>query len=181
MPIQVLEKTVVIKMMKDPFKTNLHAQRTYRELKLLMHLNHPDAQVTTAFFYPSYINFLISQIVRLYNVFTPDENLNQFQQLYVQKNLFLLIKPSFIVLFYRYFVFNDAGRDLHTAISDGTLFLEQHIRLIIYSILRGLKVQFVHYYFFDLFKNLRISTVFQYMHSANVIHRVSRSYSENSW
>ena len=98
--------------------------------------------------------------MRLYNVFTPDENLNQFQQLYVQKNLFLLIKPSFIVLFYRYFVFNDAGRDLDAAIRCQKPFSEKHIRLIIYSILRGLKVQFVHYYFFDLFKNLRISTVF---------------------
>lgn len=27
------------------FDTELHAQRTYRELKLLTHLNHPDAQV----------------------------------------------------------------------------------------------------------------------------------------
>ncbi len=36
---------VAIKKMLFPFKTPIHAQRTYRELKLLIYLNHPDAQV----------------------------------------------------------------------------------------------------------------------------------------
>jgi hypothetical protein len=38
-------KHVAIKKMLSPFQTPTHAQRTYRELKLLMYLNHPDAQV----------------------------------------------------------------------------------------------------------------------------------------
>jgi hypothetical protein len=31
--------------MLHPFQTSKHAKRTYRELKLLIDLNHPDAQV----------------------------------------------------------------------------------------------------------------------------------------
>jgi len=31
--------------MLRPFQSETHAKRTYRELKLLMHLNHSDAQV----------------------------------------------------------------------------------------------------------------------------------------
>ncbi|CAF1215653.1 unnamed protein product [Adineta steineri] len=38
-------KQVAIKKMLKPFQTPEHAKRTYRELKLLMHLNHIDAQV----------------------------------------------------------------------------------------------------------------------------------------
>ncbi len=52
--------------MLRPFQSETHAKRTYRELKLLMHLNHRDAQV-----------------VQLYNVFTPEKNVNDFQTLYV--------------------------------------------------------------------------------------------------
>ena len=39
-------RTVAIKKMVRGFDTDLHAQRTYRELKLLTHLNHPDAHVS---------------------------------------------------------------------------------------------------------------------------------------
>jgi p38 MAP kinase len=52
--------------MLRPFQSETHAKRTYRELELLMHLNHQDAQV-----------------VQLYNVFTPEKNVNDFQTLYV--------------------------------------------------------------------------------------------------
>jgi hypothetical protein len=56
--------------MIDPFKTRTHAQRTYRELKLLMYLNHPDAQVCIKQFssslqYPWYFFYY-----RLYNCTT---------------------------------------------------------------------------------------------------------------
>ncbi|CAF2330154.1 unnamed protein product [Rotaria sp. Silwood2] len=37
-------KYVAIKKLLRPFQTHIHAKRTYRELKLLMYLNHPDAQ-----------------------------------------------------------------------------------------------------------------------------------------
>ncbi|CAF4398360.1 unnamed protein product, partial [Adineta steineri] len=57
-------KDVAIKKMLRPFQSETHAKRTYRELKLLMHLNHSDAQ-----------------IVQLYNVFTPEKNVNDFQTL----------------------------------------------------------------------------------------------------
>ncbi|CAF4774541.1 unnamed protein product, partial [Rotaria socialis] len=62
----VTGKDVAIKKMLRPFQSETHAKRTYRELKLLMHLNHRDAQV-----------------VQLYNAFTPEKNVNDFQTMYV--------------------------------------------------------------------------------------------------
>ncbi len=43
--IKVIGKYVAIKKMLQLFRSPTHAKRTYRELKLLMYLNHPDAQV----------------------------------------------------------------------------------------------------------------------------------------
>ncbi|CAF3858956.1 unnamed protein product, partial [Adineta steineri] len=105
-------KDVAIKKMLRPFQSETHAKRTYRELKLLMHLNHTDAQ-----------------IVQLYNVFTPEKNVNDFQTLY--------------------FVLNFVDYDLSKVIKRGKPFTEDHIKLLIYSLLRGLK----------------------FIHSAGVIHR----------
>lgn len=105
-------KDVAIKKMLRPFQTETHAKRTYRELKLLMHLNHRDAQV-----------------VQLFNVFTPEKNVNEFQTLY--------------------FVLNFVDYDLSKVIKRGRPFSEDHIKLLIYSLLRGLK----------------------FIHSAGVIHR----------
>ncbi|CAF4206379.1 unnamed protein product, partial [Adineta steineri] len=100
-----LGKQVAIKKMFSPFKTRVHAKRTYRELKLLMHLNHVDAQ-----------------IVQLYNVFTPEKDVNQFQSLY--------------------FVLNYCQYDLNKVIRRRIPFTEELIKQIIYSLLRGLK--FIH-------------------------------------
>ncbi|CAF5114731.1 unnamed protein product, partial [Rotaria sp. Silwood1] len=108
----VTGKDVAIKKMLRPFQSETHAKRTYRELKLLMHLNHRDAQV-----------------VQLYNVFTPEKNVNDFQTLY--------------------FVLNFVDYDLSKVIKRGKPFTEDHIKLLIYSLLRGLK----------------------FIHSAGVIHR----------
>jgi len=105
-------KSVAIKKMLRPFQSETHAKRTYRELKLLMHLNHRDAQV-----------------VQLYNVFTPEKNVDDFQTLY--------------------FVLNFVDYDLSKVIKRGKPFTEDHIKLLIYSLLRGLK----------------------FIHSAGVIHR----------
>lgn len=105
-------KDVAIKKMLRPFQTETHAKRTYRELKLLMHLNHQDAQV-----------------VQLFNVFTPEKTINEFQTLY--------------------FVLNFVDYDLSKVIKRGRPFSEDHIKLLIYSLLRGLK----------------------FIHSAGVIHR----------
>ncbi|CAF4024856.1 unnamed protein product [Adineta steineri] len=95
-------KQVAIKKMFSPFQSGEHAKRTYRELKLLMHLNHPDAQ-----------------IVQIYNVFSPEQDVNQFQTLY--------------------FVFNYCHYDLGKVIRRGIAFTEDHIKQIIYSLFRGLK------------------------------------------
>ncbi|CAF3707778.1 unnamed protein product [Adineta steineri] len=105
-------KQVAIKKIRNPFPSHEHAKRTYRELKLLIHLNQQD-----------------TQIVQIYNVFTPDQHVNQFQTLY------------FILEYYPY--------DLHQFIKRNKSITEEHIKLIIYSLFRGLK----------------------FMHSAGVIHR----------
>ncbi|CAF4002793.1 unnamed protein product [Rotaria sp. Silwood2] len=98
-------KYVAIKKLLRPFQTHIHAKRTYRELKLLMYLNHPDAQV-----------------VQLYNVFTPEQNIHDFQTLY--------------------FVLNFVDRDLNRILLKRIPFTEQLIKITIYSLLRGLK--FIH-------------------------------------
>ncbi|CAM4896127.1 unnamed protein product [Rotaria socialis] len=97
-------KSVAIKKLLQPFQTHIHAKRTYRELKLLIHLNHPD-----------------SQVIQLYNVFTPEKNVNEFKTLYL--------------------VFNDAGYDLNRMIKKLPP-TESYVKHMIYSILRGLK--FIH-------------------------------------
>ncbi|CAF1654000.1 unnamed protein product, partial [Didymodactylos carnosus] len=60
---------VAIKKMLKPFQSDIHAKRTYRELKLLIHLNHEDASV-----------------VQLFNVFSSDESLDKFKTLYFVLN-----------------------------------------------------------------------------------------------
>ncbi|CAF4337044.1 unnamed protein product [Rotaria magnacalcarata] len=97
-------KSVAIKKLLQPFQTHIHAKRTYRELKVLIHLNHPD-----------------SQVVQLYNVFTPEKNANEFKTLYL--------------------VFNDAGCDLNRMIKKLPP-TESYVKHMTYSILRGLK--FIH-------------------------------------
>ncbi|CAF1121538.1 unnamed protein product [Rotaria sordida] len=59
------DQLVAIKRLLRPFQTVIHAKRTYRELKLLIYLNHPDADV-----------------IQLYDVFTPEKKLNDFKTLY---------------------------------------------------------------------------------------------------
>jgi hypothetical protein len=79
--------------------------------------------------------------VQLYNVFTPEKDLNDFQTLYVQKLIFSV--DNFKAVLYRYMVFNFAGFNLHQAIQRRKPFTEYHIRLIIYSLLRAAKVEFL--------------------------------------
>ncbi|CAF0747898.1 unnamed protein product [Adineta ricciae] len=97
----VTGKSVAIKRLIQPFRGTEHAKRAYRELKLLMHLNHPGVH-----------------IVRLLNVFTPDNKLREFQTFYL--------------------VMKYAGVDLNRIIRKHK-FTEDHIKQIIYSILRALK------------------------------------------
>lgn len=56
--------------------------------------------------------------------------------------------------FFRYFVLNFVDYDLSKVIKRGKPFTEDHIKLLIYSLLRGLK----------------------FIHSAGVIHRVKRKW-----
>ncbi|CAF4521011.1 unnamed protein product [Rotaria sp. Silwood1] len=98
-------KYVAIKKLLRPFQCETLAKRTYRELKFLMYLNHPNAQV-----------------VQLYNVFTPEQNVNEFQTLYL--------------------VLNFVECNLHRLLLAQELLSEEQIKLIIYSILRSLK--FIH-------------------------------------
>jgi len=130
--------------MLHPFQTATHAKRTYRELKLLTYLNHPDAQVCTkhflAFFETLSFYFML-KVVQLLNVFTPERNPNDFQTLYVPKLVFFEEDKYFFLFLYRYFVFNFADYDLNKVIRRHIPFTEEHIRQIIYSLLRGLKVQ----------------------------------------
>ncbi len=83
----------------------------------------------------------------MYNVFTPDGNLDDFRTLYVVLKYFCyFIVFVFLLLLCRYFVFNFVNHDLDHAIKSqakkGHLpFAEGHIRQIIYSVLRCLKVQ----------------------------------------
>jgi hypothetical protein len=57
------------------------------------------------------------------------------------KNYFFLIDAYSFVLIYRYMVFNYAGSNLHQDMERHRPFTEDHIKLIIYSLLRGLKVE----------------------------------------
>ncbi|CAF3515467.1 unnamed protein product [Rotaria sp. Silwood1] len=103
---------VAIKKLLRPFHNSDRAKQTYRELKLLMYLYHPDID-----------------IIQLYNVFTPEKNVDDFSTLY--------------------FVFNFVDYNLRQVIKGGKPFSEDHIKQIIYSLLRALK----------------------YIHSAYIIHR----------
>ncbi len=53
--------------MLEPFKTHIHALRTYRELKLLIYLNHPDANVCANYSLILIKRYLSFSYYRLYN------------------------------------------------------------------------------------------------------------------
>jgi serine/threonine protein kinase len=136
--------------MLHPLQTATNAKRTYRELQLLMHFNHPDAQVCTKhslIFFQTLSLYFMLKVVQLLNVFTPERNLNDFQTLYVEKILLFEEDNYFFLLLYRYFVFNFADYDLNRVIRRHIPFKEDHIKQIIYALLRGLKVWFLSFPF----------------------------------
>jgi p38 MAP kinase len=59
---------VAIKKLARPFQTAIHAKRTYRELKMLKHMNHEN-------------------IIGLLNVFTPCKTLSEFSDVYLVNHL----------------------------------------------------------------------------------------------
>ena len=54
---------VAIKKLARPFQSSIHAKRTYRELRLLKHMNHEN-------------------VIGLYNVFTPTSTFEDFNDVY---------------------------------------------------------------------------------------------------
>jgi p38 MAP kinase len=59
---------VAIKKLARPFQSAIHAKRTYRELRLLKHMNHEN-------------------VIGLLDVFTPSLSLGEFQEVYLVTHL----------------------------------------------------------------------------------------------
>lgn len=106
-------QNVAIKKISNPFQTAIHAKRTYRELKLLKHMDHEN-------------------VIGLLDVFTSGNALDNFREVYLVNQLM--------------------SSDLNRIIKAQKL-NDDHIKLLVYQILRGLK----------------------YIHSAGVIHRVRKN------
>jgi serine/threonine protein kinase len=128
--------------MLHPFQTTTHAKRTYRELKLLMYLNHPDAQVCTNNFFVFFEHrpylFCIGHTI-VQCVYTWCKRC-RISNVVCYLKYFSPLMILFFSLIYRSFVFNFVDYDLHRVIKRRLPFSEDHIRQIIYSLLRGLKV-----------------------------------------
>jgi len=62
------ENNVAIKKLARPFQSAIHAKRTYRELRLLKHMNHEN-------------------VIGLLDVFTPGTSLSDFQDVYMVTHL----------------------------------------------------------------------------------------------
>ncbi|CAB4030917.1 mitogen-activated kinase 14 isoform X1, partial [Paramuricea clavata] len=106
---KMLGEKVAIKKFSRPFQSLIHAKRTYRELKLLRHMDHEN-------------------IIGILNIFTPQSSMEDFQDVYMVTQLM--------------------GADLNSILKCQQL-SDDHVKFLIYQILRGLK----------------------YIHSAGVIHR----------
>lgn len=59
---------VAIKKLARPFQSSIHAKRTYRELRLLKHMNHEN-------------------VIGLINVFSPAEKIEEFSDVYFVNHL----------------------------------------------------------------------------------------------
>jgi p38 MAP kinase len=90
---------IAIKKLARPFQSAIHAKRTYRELKMLKHMRHEN-------------------VIGLLDVFTPAENLDEFEDLYLVTHLM--------------------GSDLNNIIKTQKL-SDDHVQFLVYQILRGLK------------------------------------------
>ncbi|XP_027200188.1 mitogen-activated protein kinase 14-like [Dermatophagoides pteronyssinus] len=106
---RIVKQNVAIKKISNPFQTAIHAKRTYRELKLLKHMEHDN-------------------VIGLLDVFTSGNSLDNFREVYLVNQLL--------------------KSDLNKIIRAQKLH-DDHVKLLVYQILRGLK----------------------YIHSAGVIHR----------
>ncbi|CAF1188987.1 unnamed protein product [Didymodactylos carnosus] len=95
----------MIEKITKQFYSEEGAKRAYRQLNSLMHLNHAD-----------------SSIIQLLNVYTPNENFNMLNELYLVKNY--------------------VSYDLSQLVSRRYQLTEANIQMIIYCVLRALK--YVH-------------------------------------
>ncbi|XP_071961558.1 mitogen-activated protein kinase 14B-like [Antedon mediterranea] len=95
-------RQVAIKKLARPFQSKIHAKRTYRELRLLKHMKHEN-------------------VIGLLNVFTPDQTLKDFQDVYMVTHLM--------------------GADLNNIVRTQKL-TDDHVQFLIYQVIRGLK--YVH-------------------------------------
>ncbi|CAF4796386.1 unnamed protein product [Pieris macdunnoughi] len=90
---------VAIKKLARPYQSAVHAKRTYRELRMLKHMNHEN-------------------VIGLLDVFTPEKNLEDFNQVYLVTHLM--------------------GADLNNIVRTQKL-SDDHVQFLVYQILRGLK------------------------------------------
>ncbi len=131
---------MAIKKMLHPFESEKHSQRTYRELKLLMYLNHPDAHVWNYSSNNSCI-FDIAGCTIVQCIYTWKKSTRISNTVRFKKTFVFLIDTYSFVLICRYMVFNFVDYDLNKVILRQKPFPEDHIKLIIYSLLLGLKVK----------------------------------------
>ncbi|XP_065310359.1 mitogen-activated protein kinase 14B isoform X2 [Dermacentor albipictus] len=142
---------VAIKKLSRPFQSAIHAKRTYRELRLLKHMDHENllflvswlqgpSDLITSYRRSSCILFITVSnggiltppctvlVIGLLDVFTPSTTLEDFHDVYLVNHLM--------------------GSDLNNIIRTQRL-SDDHVQFLVYQILRGLK----------------------YIHSAGIIHR----------
>jgi p38 MAP kinase len=93
------ERNVAIKKLARPFQSPVHAKRTFRELKLLKLMDHEN-------------------VIGLLDVFTPNQSLETFQDLYLVTALM--------------------GADLNNIIKFQSL-SDDHVQFLVYQIFRALK------------------------------------------
>jgi len=93
------DSKVAIKKLGRPFQSAIHAKRTYREVRMLIHMNHEN-------------------VIGLIDMFSPNSNLDNFEDLYLVTHLM--------------------GADLNSIVKSQRL-SDEHVQFLIYQILRGLK------------------------------------------
>ena len=111
---------VAIKKISRPFQSAIHAKRTYRELRMLKHMNHENVRQ----FLKVHLKRLIpsfNQIIGLLDCFTPQVSLDEFSDVYMVTHLM--------------------GADLNNIIKTQRL-SDDHVQFLVYQIVRGMK--YVH-------------------------------------
>ncbi|KAG1650096.1 Mitogen-activated protein kinase p38b [Nymphon striatum] len=104
---------VAIKKLARPFQSPIHAKRTYREHKLLAHMNHENSNFKLLIVTDS-----LFQVIGLLDSCSPTSTLETFQDVYLVTHLM--------------------GADLNNIIKTQTL-SDDHVQFLVYQILRGLK------------------------------------------